>query len=152
MQESSLGSGKGKFPHFMSHFSDLGVSGSSKYQPELYCLLHPPPKQRRGRKYRYGRIAVCLHILPLLGGWGWGGYLETKPAFLFLWFQRAQARYCHTEGSKSNRERQTLYDITYMWNLKKRYQRTHLQNQKQSLRCRQQTYGCQAGKGREGIS
>ena len=97
MQESSLGSRKGKFPHFMSHFSDLGVSGSSKYHPELYRPLHPPPKQRRGRKYHYGRIAVCLYILPLLGGWGWGGYLETEPAFLFLWFQRAQARHCHTE-------------------------------------------------------
>ena len=24
----------------------------------------------------------------------------------------------HTEWSKSNRERQILYDITYMWNLK----------------------------------
>ena len=85
-------------------------------------------------------------------GWGWGGYLETDPPFLFLWFQRAWARHCHTEWSKSNRERQTSYDITYMWNLKKWYKWTYLQKQKQSLRCRPQTYGCQVGKGREGIN
>ena len=30
--------------------------------------------------------------------------------------------------SKSDRERQISYDITYMWNLKKRYQWTYLQN------------------------
>ena len=29
-------------------------------------------------------------------------------------------RYCHTEWSKSDRERQISYDIAYMWNLKKR--------------------------------
>ena len=28
------------------------------------------------------------------------------------------ARYYHTKGSKSERERQIPYDITYMWNLK----------------------------------
>ena len=28
-------------------------------------------------------------------------------------------RDCHTEWSKSDRERQMSYDITYMWNLKK---------------------------------
>ena len=34
----------------------------------------------------------------------------------------------HTKWSKSDRERQILYDITYMWNLKKWYKWTHLQN------------------------
>ena len=34
----------------------------------------------------------------------------------------------HTKGSKSDRERQISYDITYMWNLKKGYKRTYLQN------------------------
>ena len=29
-------------------------------------------------------------------------------------------RDCHAEWSKSNEERQISYDITYMWNLKKR--------------------------------
>ena len=33
----------------------------------------------------------------------------------------------HTELSKSDRERQ-IYDITYMWNLKKGYKWTYLQN------------------------
>ena len=33
----------------------------------------------------------------------------------------------HTKGSKSDRERQISY-ITYMWNLKKRYKWTYLQN------------------------
>ena len=34
----------------------------------------------------------------------------------------------HTEWSKSDRERQIPYDIAYMWNLKKWYKWTYLQN------------------------
>ena len=34
----------------------------------------------------------------------------------------------HTKWSKSDRERQISYDITYMWNLKKWYKWTYLQN------------------------
>ena len=35
----------------------------------------------------------------------------------------------HTKWSKSDRDRQISYDITYMWNLKKRwYKWTYLQN------------------------
>ena len=35
----------------------------------------------------------------------------------------------HTKWSnKSDRKRQISYDITYMWNLKKRYKWTYLQN------------------------
>ena len=37
-------------------------------------------------------------------------------------------RDCHTEWSKSDWEEQILYDITYMWNLKKWYKWTYLQN------------------------
>ena len=35
----------------------------------------------------------------------------------------------HTEWSKSDRERQILYDTAYMWNLRKGYKWTYLQNQ-----------------------
>ena len=39
-----------------------------------------------------------------------------------------------------------LHDITFIWNLKKKsYKFT---KQKQSHRCRKQTYDCQGGKGR----
>ena len=34
----------------------------------------------------------------------------------------------HTKGSKSDREIQISYEITYMWNLKKWYKWTYLQN------------------------
>ena len=34
----------------------------------------------------------------------------------------------HTEWSKSDTERQISYDIAFMWNLKKRYKWTYLQN------------------------
>ena len=37
-------------------------------------------------------------------------------------------RDCHTEWSKSDRKRQISYDIAYMWNLKKGYKWTYLQN------------------------
>ena len=48
-------------------------------------------------------------------------------------------RVCHTEWSKPERERQIPYDNTYMWNLK--YDTNELfTKQKQSLRCRKQTY------------
>ena len=35
---------------------------------------------------------------------------------------------CHTEWSKLHTERQISYEITYMWNLKKGYKWTYLQN------------------------
>ena len=34
-------------------------------------------------------------------------------------------RVCHTEWSKSEREKQILYNITYMWNLEKLYRWTY---------------------------
>ena len=37
-------------------------------------------------------------------------------------------RDCHTEWSKSDRKGQISYDIAYMWNLKKWYKWTYLQN------------------------
>ena len=56
-------------------------------------------------------------------------------------------RDCHTKWSKSDREGQISYDITYMWNLKKMVQMKLLTKQKQSHRCRKQPYGYQEGKG-----
>ena len=34
----------------------------------------------------------------------------------------------HTKSSKPDRERQVSYDIAYIWNMKKRYKWTYLQN------------------------
>ena len=45
----------------------------------------------------------------------------------------------HTKWSKSYRERQISYDISYMWNLNKEYKSTYLQNRK-IHRHRKQTY------------
>ena len=39
-------------------------------------------------------------------------------------------RDCHTEWSKSDREKQISYDIAYMWNLKKEVQRNLSTKQK----------------------
>ena len=44
---------------------------------------------------------------------------------------------------KSDRARQILYDITYMWNLKKIVQMNLFTKQKQTHRHRKQTYGYQ---------
>ena len=52
----------------------------------------------------------------------------------------------HTKWSKLDRERQISYNITYMWNLKKWYKWTYLQNRNR-LRHGKQTYGYQRGKG-----
>ena len=35
---------------------------------------------------------------------------------------------CHIEWNKSDRDREISYDIAYMWNLKKWYKWTYLQN------------------------
>ena len=51
----------------------------------------------------------------------------------------------HTKWSESDRETQISYDMTYMWNLKKWYKWTYLQNEKQTHRHRKQTYGYQSG-------
>ena len=37
-------------------------------------------------------------------------------------------RDCHTEWSKSEKEKQISYNIAYMWNLEKWYRRTYLQS------------------------
>ena len=59
------------------------------------------------------------------------------------------SRDCHTDWSKSDREGEILYDISYMWNLKKEwYKWTYLQNNK---RLTEDKHNCQGeGKG-EGI-
>ena len=43
-----------------------------------------------------------------------------------------EPRHYHTERSKSDRERQISYDVTYMWNLKKMMQMNFLTKQKQT--------------------
>ena len=58
----------------------------------------------------------------------------------------------HTKWSKLDRERQRLYDIIYMWNLKgkKKTQMNLLPKQELTHRHRKETYGSQKGKGRLG--
>ena len=46
---------------------------------------------------------------------------------IVIWSNMDGPRDYHTKRSKSDRERQ-IYDITYMWNLKKWYKWTYLQN------------------------
>ena len=53
----------------------------------------------------------------------------------------------HTKWSKSDRERQISYDVTYMWNLK--YDTNELIYKIETgSRHRKQTYGYERGKGR----
>ena len=51
----------------------------------------------------------------------------------------------HTKSSKSERERQIPYAITYMWNLK--YDTNEPVKQKQNLGHREHTGGCQREEG-----
>ena len=48
-------------------------------------------------------------------------------------------RECHTESSKSYREREILYNIPYMWNLKRNNTN---ELTKQTHRLRDNAYGC----------
>ena len=45
-----------------------------------------------------------------------------------------------------DRKTQTPYDVTYMWNLKKKIQMNLFTKQKQTYRLRKQVYGYQRGK------
>ena len=65
-----------------------------------------------------------------------------KERFLSKVTYRYRPRDCHTEWSKSDRERQISYAITYMWNLKAGYKWTYLQNRNRVIECRKQAYGC----------
>ena len=56
-------------------------------------------------------------------------------------------RHCHIKWNKSERERQTPYAITYMWNLSKTKMSLPMK-QKQAHRHRIQICGCQGGEGR----
>ena len=62
----------------------------------------------------------------------------------------AEPRDYHTMSSKSERERQIAYDITYTWNLKYDQMDTSAK-QKQTHRHREQTWGCQWGGGAGGL-
>ena len=55
----------------------------------------------------------------------------------------------YTKWSKSERERQIPYDITYMWNLKYDTNEPFCKTEKQTHRHGEQTCGCQGGGGRE---
>ena len=52
----------------------------------------------------------------------------------------------HTEWSKSEREKQILYNITNMWNLKKWYEWTYLQSRNRDKDV-ENKHGYQGGKG-----
>ena len=55
-----------------------------------------------------------------------------------------------TKWSKSDRERQMSYDITYMWNLKKNDTNELIYKTETDSQLRKQTYGYQRGKWGEG--
>ena len=57
----------------------------------------------------------------------------------------------HTKWSKSDREKQIPYDITYMWNLKKDTNE-FITKHKQTHRLQKQAYGYQKGNMGEGIN
>ena len=50
-------------------------------------------------------------------------------------------RECHTDLSKSDREGEISFGISYMWNLK-RNDKNELTKQKETHRLRKQTHGC----------
>ena len=57
----------------------------------------------------------------------------------------------HTEGSKSEREKQILHNITYMCNLEKGYSWTYLKNRNRSRDIEEKINGYQGGR-RSGLN
>ena len=60
-------------------------------------------------------------------------------------------RDCHTDWSKSEREKQISYINAYMWNLEKWYRWTGLQGRNKRHECREQMYGHQGVKAGGGV-
>ena len=58
-------------------------------------------------------------------------------------------RDCYTEWNKSDRERQISYDIAYLWNLKKVYKWTYLQNRNGVTDVKNKLMVTKGGKGGE---
>ena len=75
----------------------------------------------------YRQILYCLswvHLSLFLNGI----LLSHKKEWNAVWSDIDTPRDCPTEQSKSDRERQIPCDISYMWNLKRGYKWTCLQN------------------------
>ena len=68
---------------------------------------------------------------------------KKKSAFAAIWMDWEIDD--HTEWSKSDRERQIAYEITYMQNLIKMIQKNLHINQKQTHRFQKQSYGSYGG-------
>ena len=103
-----------------------------KCPPEILPTYdsHSVQKKKKEERKKENRIIVgALNI--------W-----LKERFLSKVTYRYRPRDCHTEWSKSDRERQISYAITYMWNLKAGYKWTYLQNRNRVIECRKQAYGC----------
>ena len=56
----------------------------------------------------------------------------------------------NAKWNKSDREREIVYDIIYMWSLKKIQKKTvNIKKDKQTHKCREQMKGYQWGRGKE---
>ena len=56
-------------------------------------------------------------------------------------------RDCHTEKSKSEREKQTSCNVIYTWNLEKRYRRTYLHGRNRDTDTENEYMNTNQGKG-----
>ena len=61
-------------------------------------------------------------------------------------------RDCHPKGSKSEREKQTLYINAYMWNLEKWYRLTYLQSRNRDTRVENKLMDTKGREGRGGMN
>ena len=57
-----------------------------------------------------------------------GYYPDIKRMKYAIFRDMDKPRDCHTEWTESDTERQISYDVTNIWNLKKEYKWTYLQN------------------------
>ena len=75
------------------------------------------------------------------------GLAESYGSSIFSFLRKLHTRDCHTECSKSEREKQILYINAYMWNLEKWYRWTYLKSRNRDIDTENKHTDTKRGKG-----
>ena len=90
-------------------------------------------------------VHVCFWIMFFSQNMPSSGIAGPYGSSVFSFLRKLHTRDCHTECSKSEREKQILYINAYMWNLEKWYRWSYFQNRNRDSDARKYMYGHQGG-------
>ena len=95
-------------------------------------------------KFRWEAEHFVLSSFHLPAAWGEEGMARAKKAILnnVICSNMEWPRDCRTDWSQSDREGEILYDIPYMWNLKRNDKNELIYKTKADSQTREGAYGC----------